>query len=47
MAGLEISIQGCGNLDVECDNPISLDEIEQNLWLGMFCYIRRRRGAAN
>lgn len=23
-------------VEVECDNPISLDEIEKNLWLGRF-----------
>lgn len=28
--------KGIETNDVDCDNPISLDEIEKGLWLGSF-----------
>lgn len=34
MSGREA--KGAENNEIDCDNPISLDEIEKGLWLGAF-----------
>lgn len=35
--------KGAENIETECDNPVSLDEIEKGLWLGMSVGLKERK----
>lgn len=35
--------EGAENIGTECDNPISLDEVEKGLWLGMSVRSKERK----